>query len=105
MAFTYVTVTRDYDLADGLEPNGGVYFTPSTALTNSGTVVVAAPVYAPLNEDGQISISLVANTDPATTPAGSAYTVREEIADQPPRTYPVTVPHNAGSPIDLSTLE
>lgn len=102
--FTHVTVTRDYDLGDGSAPTGTVYFTPSDWLVNNGVTVPAAPVAAPLNVAGAISIDLVANTDSATAPAGSYYTVREEIFGQPSRSYRVRVPHDQGSAIDLSTL-
>jgi hypothetical protein len=66
VAFTYVTVTRDYDLADGEEPIGTVVFTPTAAMVNAGVTVVAAPVRAVLDTAGVLTISLAANTDPAT---------------------------------------
>lgn len=102
--FTHVTVTRDYDLADGAAPTGTVYFTPSQWLRNNGVVVPAAQVAAPLDVFGAITIDLVANTDFDTTPTGSYYTVREDIVGQPRRTYTVIIPHNIGSPVDLSGL-
>lgn len=101
--FTQVTVTRDYDLATGAAPTGTVYFTLSTWLVNTVTVPPVV-VAAPLNEAGQISINLFANTDPATVPANSYYTVREQILGQPQRSYRVRIPHDAGSSLDLSTL-
>lgn len=101
--FTQVTVTRDYDLATGAAPSGVVYFTPSAWLVNGVTVPPVA-VAAALDTVGQITVDLFANTDPATAPAGSYYTVREVIVGQPTRTYRVVIPHNAGSTIDLSTL-
>jgi len=101
--FTQVTVTRDYDLATGAAPSGTVYFTPSAWLVNGVTVPPAA-VAAPLNVAGQITVDLFANTDPATAPAGSYYTVREDISGQPTRTYTVIIPHNIGSTVDLSGL-
>lgn len=104
MAFTTVTITRDYDLATGASPSGRVVFTPSDWLVNSGVVVAAPGIATPLDPDGKISVSLVANTDPATAPTGSYYTVREEILGQPRRSYRVRIPHDAGSAIDLSTL-
>ena len=101
--FTQVTVTRDYDLATGAAPSGTVYFTPSTWLVNGVTVPPVA-VAAVLDTVGQISVDLFANTDPATTPASSYYTVLEVIFGQPTRSYRVRVPHDAGSTIDLATL-
>lgn len=103
-SFTHVTVTRDYDLATGAAPAGTVTFTPSAWLVNNGVTVVAAPVVATLDVDGVIAIDLVANTDPGTAPAGSHYTVREDIRGQLRRTYRVVIPHGAGSPIELSGL-
>lgn len=102
MAFTTVTITRDYDLADGTDPTGTVTFTPTTPMVN-GVTVVAAPVVARLDVDGMLSIELAANTDPATLPAGTAYLVEENIGGAI-RSYYVTVPHDQGSAVDLSTL-
>lgn len=102
MAFTTVTVTCDYDLADGRDPNGTVTFTPTAPMVN-GPTVVAAPVTRTLDIDGILSIPLAANSDPSTTPLGTSYLVEEVVAGVTRRYY-VTVPHNAGSTIDLSTL-
>jgi hypothetical protein len=102
--FTYVLVTRDYDLATREAPHGRVYFTLSDWLVNDGITIVPAPRYALLDQDGTIAISLVANTDPTTDPAGSVYAVREVISGQPVRTYQVQIPHTAGPTVDLSTL-
>jgi hypothetical protein len=46
---------------------------------------------------------VVANTDPATLPAGTHYQVEEAVSGVA-RSYPVTIPHNAGAVVDLSTL-
>jgi len=102
LAFTKVTVTGDYDLANGFDPVGTVSFTPSEPMVN-GTTVVAAPVTRSLNIDGVLVIVLAANTDPATTPAGTFYDVAEVI-NGVTRSYTVIVPHNAGSTVDLTTL-
>lgn len=104
MAFTYVTVTRDYDLATSAPPTGDVYFTPTQWLVNAGVTIVPATRRAPLDTAGVISIPLAANTDPTTTPLGSRYQVREVITGQPVRTYEVQIPHNIGSLVDLSGL-
>jgi hypothetical protein len=101
--FTQVTVTRDYDLATGAAPTGTVYFTPSAWLVNGVTVPPVA-VTAALDIDGVITVDLFANTDPATEPSGSYYTVREVIFGQPVRAYRVAIPHDAGPTVDLSTL-
>lgn len=102
--FTHVTITRDYDLADGSAPTGTVYFTPSDWLRNGSVTIPAARVAARLDALGAIAIALAANTDPGTSPGGTYYTVLEVIDGQPDRTYEVTIPYNQGSTIDLSTL-
>lgn len=103
MAFTTVTVTRDYDLADGTDPTGTVTFTPTTPMIN-GVTVVAAPVTGRLDVDGLLSIELAANTDPATLPVGGYYLVNEVVGGAS-RSYYVQIRHDAGSTIDLSTLD
>lgn len=102
MAFTTVTVTCDYDLADGTDPAGTVSFTPTVPMIN-GTTVVAAKVTERLNVDGLLTIELAANTDPGTTPTGTAYLVEETIGGAT-REYYVTIPHDQGSLIALSSL-
>lgn len=106
MAFTQVTVTRDYDLATGSAPTGTVSFTPSDWLVNSGVTVVAAAVVAHLDVDGQIAVALAANTDPDTTPADSYYLVQEDIIGQPRRIYQITIPSDIGGfTVALTYLE
>jgi len=102
MAFTTVTVTRDYDLADGTDPAGTVTFTPTAPMIN-GPTVVAAPVVGKLDVDGALSIDLAANTDPTTLPTGVNYLVKEAIAGTT-RAYYVQIPHDQGTNLDLSTL-
>lgn len=103
MAFTTVTVTRDYDLADGTDPTGTVSFTPTTPMVN-GPTVVAAKVTHRLDVDGVLSIDLAANTDPATVPTGSYYLVQEVVGGAT-RSYYVQIPHDLGASIDLATLD
>jgi hypothetical protein len=102
VAFTIVTITCDYDLADGTDPTGTVTFTPTTPMVN-GPTVVAAPVIGRVDVDGILALSLAANTDPATAPAGSHYRV-DELLNNVSRSYNVQIPHNVGSSIVLSTL-
>ena len=106
MAFTTVTVTCDYDLADGTDPVGTVSFTPTVPMVN-GTTVVAAKVTERLNVDGLLTVELAANTDPTTQPAGAAYLVEESIGapgEQATRRYYVQIPHDQGSTLTLSSL-
>lgn len=102
--FTYVTVVRDYDLADGSSPVGEVFFTPSEWLLNNHVTVAPAAVAVALDAQGKISISLVANNNSGTTPTGSYYTVCEEIIGQPRRCYKVIIPCDQ-TMLDLGVLE
>ena len=103
MAFTTVTVTRDYNLADGTDPAGTVTFTPTAVMVN-GPTVVTAPVVARLDVDGLLSIQLAANTDPGTIPTGSYYLVQELIGGVA-RSYYVQIRHDAGLSVNLASLE
>lgn len=106
MAFTTVTITNDYDLADGTDPVGTVSFTPTAPMVN-GTTVVAARVTERLNVDGMLIVELAANTDPTTQPAGAAYLVEESIGTagrEATRRYYVQIPHDQGSTVALSSL-
>jgi hypothetical protein len=104
VAFTTVTVTRDYDLADGTDPTGTVTFTPTAPMIN-GVTVVAAAVTERLNVDGRLTIELAANTDPDTLPSPDGYYLVKEVIAGATRSYYVQIPHDQGSDIDLSTLD
>lgn len=103
MTFTEVVVTRTYRAADGRPASGSVLFTPSSVMVN-GDTVIEAPVTAALASSGIMSITLVANTDSATSPVGVAYLVEERLTGQPTRRYAVIVPHDQGGTVDLATL-
>ncbi len=104
MAFTQVTIVQDFTLADGTEPSGTVTFTPTAPMRNDSVVVPAIPAVARLAGGvGTISIPLVANTDPATSPSGVYYKVVETI-NGVTRTYNIQVPHDLGSQITLYSL-
>lgn len=106
MTFTQITVTRDYDNPDGTDPAGYVLFQPTSPMVNDGVTVVATVKRADLDVDGLISIDLAANTDPDTTPTGTAYYVTERITGQDVRSYYVVIPHDAaGGKVDLSELD
>jgi hypothetical protein len=103
MAFTQITITQDYTSADSTEPSGTVTFTPTTPMFNAGGVVPPVPVVARLDGGGVISITLVANTDPSTSPQGGTYQVAENI-NGVKRTYVIQVPHDQGSTLTLYSL-
>src|SRR5690242_18302395 len=103
MAFTTVTLTQNYDLADGAEPSGTVTFTPTAPMSNGGKLVPAAPVTRRLDNTGSITCDLVANTDSGTLPVGAAYLVTEQI-NSVSRSYYVTIPHDQGSSLILANL-
>lgn len=103
MAFTQVTITQDFNLADGTEPSGSVTFTPSNPMRNGAAVVPAVPAVARLDGAGTITIPLAANTDPGTVPAGAYYRV-DELINGVTRTYNIQVPHDQGSTLTLYSL-
>lgn len=104
MAFTYIRVTRTYELATDVPATGSVRFRPVDRMVN-GLTVVSSPVTAVLDGAGSIDVRLAATTDPATRPIGVTYEVREQITGQTPVVYYVSVPHTAPSgTVDLSTL-
>ncbi|MFR9807051.1 hypothetical protein ACL02T_32860 [Pseudonocardia sp. RS010] len=109
MAFTEITLTRDYRLAQAATEITGlkVRLTPSAAMTNTGDTVLPIAVEATVGADGELPIAVAANTDPDTTPADTSYTVREYVPGTGySRTYSVVVPHDAASATaDLATLE
>jgi lysophospholipase L1-like esterase len=109
VAFTQVTVTGTYRLADGTAAAGAVVFTPTVPLRN-GTMEAAAPITAQLNSagavkaaDGASPLTLAATTDPGTVPAGGTYDVAEYLINQPVRTYQIILSHLVAS-VDLSTI-
>ena len=54
MAFTEITVTQDFTLADGTDPSGTVTFTPTSAMRNGDVTIPAVPVVAQLDGTGQM---------------------------------------------------
>jgi hypothetical protein len=99
-----VTVTRTYSTPVGYPARGTVRFTPTTPMVN-GVTTIAAPVEEALDHSGNLSITVAANSDPATLPVGASYDVQETLTGQATRTYRVVIPHNQGSTVSLSALE
>lgn len=104
MAFTYVTLIRDYDLADGSDPaQGWVQATPTAPMYNSGVTIPSVPVRRSLDIDGLVALPLAANTDPDTVPGGVSYKI-DELIDGVSRSYYVTVLHDTGPTVDMALL-
>lgn len=109
MSFTVITITGNY----GASATGSFIFTLTQAMANSDQVLVPSPISATLSE-GQLSVELQSNVDPATTPQGVVWGVTEVIAGAQPRDYFVEVPSvltdsaastTSGSPyVQLSTV-
>ena len=72
MAFTPIIVTGTYALPDGTAGQGTVTFTPSAIMEQTGEIVSTATLPATLDLTGHFSITLLANDDTATVPAGTA---------------------------------
>jgi hypothetical protein len=105
VAFTRVAVSRTYQSADGTPAEGTVTLTPVTPMIN-GPTVIAAPIPATLSSIGVATwTNLAATTDPGTLPVNAAYWVDERLTGQKARRYAVRVPHDAGSSLDLSSLD
>ena len=66
-------------------------------------MIPAAPVTRRLDQNGQVSIDLAANTDSGTLPTGTAYKV-DELINNVARSYYVTIPHDQGSSLVLASL-
>lgn len=103
MAFTDVTLTHSWPSSTGT-----VTFTLTQTMANDEMTYQAGySVAGTLDEQGNLSVSLPANTDPATLPAAplnAAYLVTIRIAAVAPETYTVTVPADQGDNFDLWIL-
>jgi hypothetical protein len=104
VAFTHVTVTHDFDLANQVSALGALHFTPVEEMHNGSSSVPASPIRAPLGPNGLLSQVLAANTDEGTWPVGVRYRVDERITGQLPLRYFITVPHDQGLTVDLYQL-
>ena len=100
----YVTITGAFTGPDATPATGTVRFTlvPPVRVADTGPLV-AGSVTVTLDPDGAFSVPLFANTDPTVLPAGSYYVVQEAISGARGE-YAVTVPHDAGSPLELAAL-
>src|SRR5690242_15153456 len=90
-----VTVRGKFEHPDGAPAAGWVTFTAraATASTTAKANVVSAPVRADLDDQGALSVDLVATDDPDVQPNGWTYEVRETFAHGGARRpYDIDVP-------------
>lgn len=111
MSFTTITVTHQFLNLDGSTASGVVAFRLTKRITNgTATYATEIPVHATLNPSGQLSQSLPANNDPATSPGDSAYMVTFLLNGTSGQMlsgdeYEIVVPYNApGGTVDLGSL-
>lgn len=98
MAFSTVTVSHSF----GASATGTLTFRLSEPITNGTETQVPEEIVAALDA-GNLSVTLVANDDLATTPAGTNYTVTQNITGAPIMDYAISVP-SANPTVDLGTL-
>lgn len=104
MAFTFVTITHEFDTASDTAAAGSVEFLLVAPMHNGTTTISAAPVISVLAGSGIMTQVLAANTDPGTQPGGTTYQVTEKITGQTSISYFVQVPHDQGSTLNLRDL-
>ena len=105
MAFTIRTIVHSFLNLDQTPASGSVELQLTGAMTNgSQTYAASAPIIAPLDPSGNLSVSVPANDDAATLPLGRMYQVTLKIAGARPETYTVSVPSAGTGSIDLGTL-
>lgn len=107
MSFTPIIVTATFSDPDDVASTlGQVVFQLSSAMTDvaTGEVVEPAPATAQIIE-GAIQLTVLANTDPTTTPPTCTYVVTERLVGAIERSYTVVVPYDAaGGTITLAEL-
>lgn len=101
--FTEVVVTGTFTDEEGQPAAGTLTFTLTQPMASNDVTVPPKPVVVTLDEQGRFSVTLFANDDEETVPAGVRYGVTEEIVGAQPRDYFILVSH-ALSPVDISTL-
>ena len=100
-----VTIAHSYTGLDGSASSGSVSFTLSGPLRNSGVTLPGGQPLVVTLTNGALSVSLPANDDPASIPAGTSYSVTERVTGASETEYPITVPATRnGLTIDLASL-
>lgn len=105
MTFSTVTIAETYQAPGGGAAAGTVTFILSFPMSNAGVTIDTAPVSVTLDGTGAISVVLEANDDAGTSPAGTSWTVIEQISGASRAEYTIVVPSaSAGQTVQLSEL-
>jgi len=102
MAFTTITVNASYVQQDGQTPaTGTVTFLLTATMrdTDSNTSVVPYEIVETLDDNGEISVDLIATNGEYTIPRGVTYEVTERIGDGNENKYFISVNENSPSGI------
>ncbi|MBV9805217.1 MAG: hypothetical protein JO130_18610 [Solirubrobacterales bacterium] len=106
MSFSQVVVSGVVTLSNS-EPASGasVVFTLNTPMSDRAQIVVPQQLAARCASNGAFSITLNANDDPTTTPAGTYYNVEGVYETETLFSFAVSVPSaDAGSGVNLFSL-
>lgn len=109
MSFTPVTITGQWQEADGSPSSGVLYATPSTVLTNDGEEQSADPIRGVLDETGSLvtwsgdPFIINATEDADTLPAEAFYTFTLKLYGQDMVEFNAIVP--ATSPQTFNDLQ
>lgn len=97
MSFTTVTITHQFQNADGSPAIGEVEFSLTKGMTNSGLTILPIAVTADLDGEGNLSQTLVSNLDAGTNPQDSYWRVDLRLTGIEPQTYFIQVPVGSGT--------
>lgn len=104
MAFTNIEITGTFKGANKEGLNGRVIATLSTPIQNTDVSITPTRIVGAVT-NGTLSMTLVANNDPATLPVGSFYTFRIELQRSEAREFKALVEYNvAEGKVDISKL-
>jgi hypothetical protein len=104
VSFTTRTVTHGFENADGTPASGTIEFALTKRMTNGSTTLVPATVNGPLSSTGALSVSLAANDDAGTAPAGAQWRVTFRVLGSDIEQFYITVPSAGSGNVDLGSL-
>lgn len=107
MACTPIVVTHRFANPDGTPASGVIAFRLSGRMTNgTETIASGVPVHATLDAGGNLSQTLPATDDAATSPQGTTYTVELFLNGADGTTFSgVAIPSaSPGGTVDLGSL-